>query len=149
MSQHDLGLTARSVNNHKQPICQKALDSESLARKIVTVKVPSNLLQKFPPSRLSPTMDSEPDAFPQPLEETNKLIKRGGLRTKTTDLALIKASLEIVYERHGEILKEKEDRVLALQYKLSNQQSKENELSEEIMKLKERNLDLESKVNSI
>jgi predicted nuclease with TOPRIM domain len=89
-------------------------------------------------------MDSDSSSFPQPLEEIDKMIKRSGFWPMTKDLVSIKTSLAVVHKRHEEILKEKEEKILALQYKLSNQQSKEAELAKEIAELKEENADLKN-----
>jgi len=65
------------------------------------------------------------------MEEVEKLIQERGV-IFATDLKPIKNGLDIMHERHGEILKEKEDKIWALQNQLRIDQAEKDKLREEV-----------------
>jgi hypothetical protein len=65
------------------------------------------------------------------MEEVEKLIQERGV-IFATDLKPIKNGLAIMHERHGEILKEKEDKIWALQNQLRIDQAEKDKLREEV-----------------
>jgi hypothetical protein len=60
-------------------------------------------------------MDPDPASFPKPLEELEKFLKSHPF-THVSKVVLkpIRDGLNLEHERHGEILKEKEDKIWAL-----------------------------------
>jgi chromosome segregation ATPase len=81
-------------------------------------------------------MDPDPASFPKPLEEIEKLVKRPGLYVLNASLKPIRAALNLEYERHGEILKEKEDKIWALQNQLQAERTEKDQLQREVEEVK-------------
>lgn len=92
-------------------------------------------------------MDPDPASFPKPLEEIEKLVKRPGLYVLNASLKPIRAALNLEYERHGEILKEKEDKIWALQNQLQAERTENDQLQREIEEVKAEREDLWEDVN--
>jgi hypothetical protein len=101
-------------------------------QKIVTLSISPNHLRKYPSSPVAATMDPDPASYPKPMEEIEKLIQRGDLFVYTTELKRIKNGLDIMHERHGEILKEKEDKIWAVQNHLLTERAETDRLRKEV-----------------
>jgi hypothetical protein len=119
---------------------ERSLNTLLPERKIVTLKLPGEHLRKFPSSRDAVKMDPDPASFPKPLEEIEKLIKqlinRPHLYSVSASLKPIRAALNLEHERHGEILKEKEDKIWALQNELQAERTEKDQLQRDIEKVK-------------
>lgn len=86
-------------------------------------------------------MNPDPAPFPKPLEEIEKLIEKlikrpHHLYSIGASLKAIRAALNLEHERHGEILKEKEDKIWALQNQLQAECTEKNQLQRDIEKVK-------------
>ena len=92
-------------------------------------------------------MDPDPASFPKPLEEIEKLVKRPGLYVLNASLKPIRAALNLEHERHGEILKEKEDKIWALQNQLQVERTEKDQLQREVEEVKAEKEVLRKKVN--
>jgi chromosome segregation ATPase len=81
-------------------------------------------------------MDPDPASFPKPLEEIEKLIKGPFANVRKACLKPVRAALDLEHERHGEILKEKEDKIWALKNELQAERTEKGQLQRDIEKVK-------------
>ncbi|KAH8773098.1 hypothetical protein F5882DRAFT_505763 [Hyaloscypha sp. PMI_1271] len=120
---------------------ERSLNTLLPERKIVTLKLPGVHLRKFPSSRDAVKMNPDSAPFPKPLEEIEKLIEKLIKRPHHfysigASLKAIRAALNLEHERHGEILKEKEDKIWALQNRLQAECTEKDQLQRDIEKVK-------------
>jgi chromosome segregation ATPase len=101
----------------------------------------------FAPSRDVVKMDADPAPFPKPLEEIQKLIKTPYTHVLRASLRPIRAGLNLEHERHGEILKEKEDKIWALQNQLQAERIEKDQRQREIENIKAEKEVLREKVD--
>jgi chromosome segregation ATPase len=92
-------------------------------------------------------MDPDPASFPKPLEEIEKLIKGPFAKVRKACLKPVRAALDLEHERHGEILKEKEDKIWALKNELQAERTEKGQLQRDIEKVKAAKEVLRNKVD--
>jgi chromosome segregation ATPase len=92
-------------------------------------------------------MDPDPASFPKPLEEIAKLMKNFPRSRVSASLKPISAGLHLEHERHGEILKGKEDKIWELQNQIQAERTEKDQLQREIKKVKAEQEVLRDKVD--
>jgi hypothetical protein len=113
--------------------------------KIITLSISLNHLRGYPSTQ--PSVNMEPAGFPDPINQLQWIIGTQGLELIDKQrLESVKTGVAVLQKRHGEIVIEKESKILALEFQLLKTSDEKAQQDENVKRFEEENAKLKEEV---